>query len=148
MKNNLPAFSFLFCAVFAAGCGGDPSATSPALTNKAEMMEPAHDAKNYSYARKAEFSEKLKTELAAINSELDELTAKVEKATDDVKAEAKPKLQALREKAEELKKQLATVGDATESTWESVESGASKAWAGVKDGLRQSRDWIDSKISK
>ena len=111
-------------------------------------MEPAHDVKNYTYARKTEFSEKMKTELAAINSDLEDLSAKVEKASDEVKAEAKPKLQALHEKADDLKKQLAAVGEATESTWDSVESGASKAWTNLKDGLQQSRDWVNSKISK
>ena len=64
-----------------------------------------------------------------------------------VKAEAKPKLQALREKADQLGKQLDEVKNATESTWDSVKSGTRKAYDALKEGFQQSRQWVSDKIA-
>ena len=49
----------------------------------------------------------MKVQLAEINKDLDELSAKIEKSSDAVKAEATPKLNALREQAAKLNGQLA-----------------------------------------
>ena len=62
--------------------------------------------KDYTFAQKAEFTEKMQGQLAEINKDLDQLAAKIEKSSDAVKAEAKPKLQALRDQAAKLNKQL------------------------------------------
>ncbi len=62
--------------------------------------------KDYTFAQKAEFAEKMQGQLASINKDLDQLAAKIENSSDAVKAEAKPKLQALRDQAAQLNKQL------------------------------------------
>ena len=56
------------------------------------------------FAQKPEFTERVKSQLAEINQSLDQLEAKIEKSSHAAKAAAKPKLQALREKANQLKK--------------------------------------------
>ena len=58
-----------------------------------------------------------------------------------VKAEAKPKLQALRDQAAQLNKQLDEARNATESTWDSVKNGFQKAYEATKDGFNQARQW-------
>ena len=50
------------------------------------------------------------------------LSAKIEHSSDAAKAEAKPKLQALRDQAAGLNKQLDDAKNATESTWDSAQS--------------------------
>ena len=65
-------------------------------------------------------------QLAALNRDLDQLAAKVESSSDTVKAEAKPKLQALRDQTAGLNKQLDEVKNATESTWDSVKERRSR----------------------
>lgn len=52
---------------------------------------------DYTFAQKTEFAEKCRA-LAAINADLDQLAAKIEKSSAATQAEARPKLQALREK--------------------------------------------------
>jgi len=59
----------------------------------------------------------MRSQLVALNADLDQLSAKIEKSSDASKAEAKPKLQALRDQTAVLNKQLDGVKDATESTW-------------------------------
>jgi ElaB/YqjD/DUF883 family membrane-anchored ribosome-binding protein len=78
---------------------------------------------------------------------LDQLAAKIEKSSDAAKAEAKPKLQALREKADQLGKQLDEAKNATESTWDSVKAGSKKAYNELKDGFNQARQWVSDKIA-
>jgi ElaB/YqjD/DUF883 family membrane-anchored ribosome-binding protein len=85
--------------------------------------------------------------LTAINQDLDQLAAKIEKSSDAVKAEAKPKLQALRDQAAQLTKQLDEVRNATESTWDNAKAGSKKAYDDLKNGFNQARQWVSDKIA-
>ena len=89
----------------------------------------------------------MQKQLTAINADLDALSAKIEKSSDAVKAEAKPKLQALRDEAAKLNKQLDAVKDSTESTWDSVKAGSKKAFESFKDGVNSARQWVSDKIA-
>ena len=75
------------------------------------------------------------------------LSTKIDSSTDAVKAEAKPKLQALRDQTAQLDKQLADAKNATDSTWDSVKAGFSKAYNATKDGFNQARQWVSDKIA-
>lgn len=156
MKNTLLTIACLALTAFAVGC--KPSAENSADENrkttseqldkvKAETKEAAHDMKDYAYAQKAEFVTKMQGQLDAINRDLDQLTAKFEKSSDAVKAEAKPKLQALRDQAAQLNTQLDAAKNATESAWDSVKAGSEKAYAALKDGFQQARQWVSEKIA-
>ena len=58
--------------------------------------------KDYTFAQKAEFIEKMHSQLTEINWDLDQLAAKIEKSGDATKAEANPGLQALRDETTQL----------------------------------------------
>ena len=87
------------------------------------------------------------SQLAAINKDLDQLEAKIEKSSDAVKAEAKPKLQSLRDQAAKLNKHLDEAKNATESTWDSVKASSKKAYNELKDGFNNARQWVSDKIA-
>src|SRR4051794_33809264 len=105
MKPNLTLFALLSAAAFTVGCNKE---TTSQQLDKAEAKTEAaaQDMKDYTYAQKSQFVEKMQGEMAALNSELDQLAAKVEKSSDTVKAETKPKLQVLRDQTAQLSKQL------------------------------------------
>jgi hypothetical protein len=63
------------------------------------------------------------------------------------KAEARPKLAALRDQSAKLKTQLSEVENATESTWDSVKAGSKKAYEALADGFQQARQWVSEKIA-
>jgi ElaB/YqjD/DUF883 family membrane-anchored ribosome-binding protein len=86
-------------------------------------------------------------QLDALNKDLDELSAKIDSSSDAVKAEAKPKLQALRDQAAQLNKQLDDAKNATESTWDSVKAGFTKAYDATKNGFNEARQWVSDKIA-
>jgi hypothetical protein len=147
MRHKTLLLWFLSGTVFTIGCD-KPETTSQQLDKVQEKTaEAAEDMKDYTYAQKSEFTAKMQIQLAAINRDLDQLAAKIERSSDAAKAEAKPKLQALRDQEAQLNKQLDEVKNATESTWDSVKTASKKTYASLKEAFRESRQWVSDKIA-
>jgi hypothetical protein len=147
MKRNLLTVAFLALAAFTAGCDKEPTTAQQLDKVQAETKHAAQDMKDYAYAQKAEFVTNMQAQLDQINRDLDQLSAKVEKANDAAKAEAKPKLQVLRDQAAKLNTQLEAAKNATESTWDDVKAGFKKGYGELKDGFMQARQWVSDKIA-
>ena len=147
MKHKTLFLTVLSIAALTAGCDKKETTGQKLDQLQEKTAEAAQDMKEYAYAQKAEFVAKMQGQLAELNRDLDQLATKVEKSSDAVKAEAKPKLQALREQATQLNKQLEDVKNATESTWDSVKTASKKAYEATKDGFNQARQWVSDKIA-
>jgi methyl-accepting chemotaxis protein len=147
MKPKALAITFLSVAAFAAGCNKEQTLSQRIDKVKTETKAASQKMKDYPFAQKAEFAAKMQGQLDALNKDLDQLSAKIESSSGAVKAEAKPKLQALRDQAAQLTRQLDGVKDATESTWDSVKAASQKAFDSLKDGFQQSRQWLSDKIA-
>jgi DNA anti-recombination protein RmuC len=147
MKQKTLLVACLAAAVFTVGC--DKPATPVQQLDRVQEKtgEVAQEMKDYTFAQKAEFVEKMEGQLAELNRELDQLAAKIEKSSDAVKAEARPKLQALREQTAQLNKQLEEARNATESTWDSVKGAFKQAYEASKVGFNQARQWVSDKIA-
>ena len=152
MKTIMKQKALLLASVAAVtvlvGCDKPNSNTTSQQLDKVEAKtaEAAQDMKDYTYAQKAEFSAKMQAQLDEINKDLDQLQTKIDNSEEAVKAEAQPKLEALREKAGELRKHLDNVKNSTEPAWENVKAGAKKACGELKDGFNQARQWVSDKI--
>jgi hypothetical protein len=147
MKHKTLLLAFLSAGAFVIGCDQRDSTSKQLDKVQIKAANAADDMKDYTFAQKAEFTAKMQAQLADINKDLDTLQAKIDKSSDAVKAECKPKLQVLRDQQSDLSKQLDQVKDATESTWGSVKAGTSKAYASLKEGFQQSRQWVSDKIA-
>ena len=147
MKNKTLAITLLSIAAFAVGCEKEKTTTEQLDQVKVETKQAAQDMKDYTFAQKEEFVKTMQVQLDTLNKDLDQLSAKIDSSSDAVKAEAKPKLQALRDQAAQLNKQLDEAKNATESTWDSVKSGFTKAYDATKDGINQARQWVSDKIA-
>ena len=147
MKNKTLIITFLSVAAFAVGCNKEQTTSQQLDKVQADTKQAAQDMKDYTYAQKTEFVEKMQAQLAALNADLDQLSAKVEKSSDAVKAEAKPKLQTLRDQMAQLIKQLDEARNATESTWDSVKGSFKKAYEASKEGFQEARQWVSDKIA-
>ena len=147
MKQKKLLVTFLSVAAFTVGCDNAETTSQKLDKVQEKTAEAAQHMKDYTYAHKAEFTETMQIQLAGINKDLDQLSARIEKSSDAVKAEAKPKLQSLREKADQLGKQLEEARNATESTWDNVKAGSKKAYNELKDGFNQARQWVSDKIA-
>jgi hypothetical protein len=129
------------------GCNREETASQQLDKVQEKTANAAQDMKDYTFAQKAQFVEKMRVQLTGLNRDLDQLASKIGKSSDVVKAEAKPKFQALRHQADKLKEQLDEARNATESTWDSVKSGTKKAYEALKEGFQQSRQWVSEKIA-
>src|SRR5579862_436129 len=147
MKQKAIALTLLSLAALAVGCNQEPTASQQIDKAKTETAAATQDMKNYTYAQKTEFVTTMQAQLDTLNKDLDQLSAKIESSSDTVKAEAKPKLQALRDQSAQLTRQLDNVRNATESTWDSVKATSQKAFDSLKDGFQQSRQWVSDKIA-
>jgi len=147
MKQTTLLLTVLAAAAFTAGCEKKETTAQQLDKVQAETKQAAQDMKDYTFAQKAEFTANMQSQLAAINKDLDQLAAKIEKSSAAAKAEAKPKLQALRDQAAKLNTQLDEAKNATESTWDSVKAGFKKGYGELKDGFNQARQWVSEKIA-
>jgi predicted nucleic acid-binding Zn-ribbon protein len=149
MKNKIMLVTFISVAAFAVGCQKSDDKTAAQQLDKVqtETKQAAQDMKDYTFAQKDEFVKAMQTQLAALNQDLDKLSAKIDGSSDDIKAAAKPKLQALRDQAAKLNQQLADAQNATASTWESVKDDSKKAYAALQNSFMESRQWLSDKIA-
>ena len=147
MKNKTSVITFLFIAAIAVGCNKEQTTSQQMDKVQTETTQASQDMKDYTFAQKAEFVKAMQSQLDTLNKDLDQLSAKIESSSDVVKAEAKPKLQVLRNQVAQLNQQLADAQNATESTWDSVKAGFQKAYEATKDGFQQTRQWVSDKIA-
>ncbi len=133
----------LFVSIFAVGY----TARCEENTEKTKTKEDSESARDYTFTQKAEFIAKKKSELAEINIRIDKLSEKVEKSSGADRDEAKSKLQALREQAAELNKQLDAANNIPESKWDDFKAGFNKSYKEMKDAVKQSRQWLSKKIA-
>jgi len=147
MKHRTLLFTFLAAAAFTMGCNKEGTTAQQLDQLQAKTAAATQDLQDYTFAQKDEYTAQMRSQLAAISQELDQLAAKIEMSSDAAKAEAKPKLQALRAKADQLKKQLVEAGNATATTWDSVKAGSKQAYGELKEGFTQARQWVSEKIA-
>jgi len=147
MKKQLLLVTCLAAATFVVGCDKSPTAAQQLDTVKTETKQAAQDMKDYAYTQKAEFVKTMQAQLTELNSNLDQLATKIDSSSAAVQAEAKPKLQALRDQAAQLAKQLGEVQNANESTWDSVKAGTQKAYTSVSNSFTEARQWLSEKIA-
>jgi chromosome segregation ATPase len=147
MKPKALFLTTLAAAAFIMGCEKSDSTSRQLDKVQEKTAAAAEDMKDYTYTQKAEFVEKMQGQVTGLNQELDQLSAKIEKSSDAIKAEARPKLQALRDRMAQLNKQLDEAKNASESTWDSVKDGFRKTYESSKEGFQQARQWVSDKIA-
>jgi len=146
MKKITLLVSLLSAAAFVVGCDQDKTASQQMDQVKTETKQAASNMKDYTFAEKDEFVKYMQGQLATLNADLDTLSAKIDSSSDAIKAEAKPKLQALRDQAAKLNQQLTDDSNATASTWDSVKAGTQKAYDAMAAGCDDARQWVSDKI--
>lgn len=147
MKYKIFTLSILSAAVLTTGCDKDQTGAQQADKTSAEARDVAQNMKDYTFAQKDAFVAEMQGQMEALNKDIDQLSAKIDNSSDAVKAEAKPKLQALRDQAAKLKATLDDAKGATESTWDTIKSAAKSTYGSLKDSFNQSRQWVADKIA-
>jgi hypothetical protein len=156
-KLGIPFFIFA-AAILTVGCkstvdkptNGTQQDSAAALQlgkAKAATAEAAQAMEDYAYARKAEFVAKMNKNLGVLQDDLNLLAARVDDSGGAVKADAKAKLEVVREKWTKTRQQLDQAENATESTWNDVKGGVGESYAALKDSVDTTRQWLSDKIA-
>ena len=141
-------------ALGCSSCGDTPPASTaePAAATASPAAQPssstpAQDTSTYTFAQKGEFGTTMKEKLDKLKAEIAALSAKIDKADDPAKADAKPKLQALRDQAAKLGDMLGNAQVATSASWEAVKSDFKTGYADLEVGVTDARKWLSEKIA-
>ena len=88
---------------------------------------------------KDQFVEKHQAEIEKLNTELEDLQAKITEAGADAKAklEHEEHMAALRQKRDEAKAKLAEIQAAGDDTWEGLKDGLEHTWISIKGGFEK-----------
>ena len=78
MKNKTLLVTLLSMAAFTMGCDKAKITSQQIDKVQEKTAEAAQDMKDYTFAQKAEFVEKMQGQLAELNRDLDQLAAKIE----------------------------------------------------------------------
>jgi len=119
----------------------------PPEKTESALQEAAMQPRDYNFGQKTEFVMAMRTQLTELNASVDGVSMKIDKSSEAVQAEAKPKLAVLREKAAELNKKLDEIANATLPTWNVMKTETEKAFADFKDGIAQSNQAVTDKVS-
>ena len=153
MKNKY-IITALVATILTAGCSPSKDKVEADKEAVVKQIDKAQDAvkdaamdlKAYTYERKTEFVAAMKKQVAALETNIKELGSMIEKSNDKVKAEAEPKLVALREQSALLAKQVEAISKSTPTTWDGIKADTNKAYVALKDSLTQARQWVSDQI--
>ncbi len=145
MKSTALVFLGLISGVWTGGCD-KPASTSQRIDQlQSETKDAGRAFQGYPFAQKEVFTEELKTQLAGINCDLDQLSAQVEKLSDPARAHAHLKLLQLRNQASRLSRQVEQDQTTSESAWENVKQDSRKVYDELQAGFNQARQLVTSK---
>ena len=160
MKKTTCIIAFITTTAALAGCtkkDAEPAmpadaAAPAAVPAEQPAAEPSANPEaapmpEYTLAQKVEFSDMVKKEVAALQMELDALSAKVDTSAEAVKTEGQAKVKAVHEKMAAAKTSLGQLETATEATWEAVRTSVKQANSDLKDAFNQARQWASEKIA-
>ena len=87
--------------------------------------------------KRHEYIEQFKQKLDEWDSEIDELEAKAQRASADIKFEIEDQLSALRVKRDHARLKISEIKDASEEAWVDLKAGADDAWGNLKHALEK-----------
>lgn len=150
MKHTVQIMMFLMVGAIATGCNKDSKSQSDDPGTTAAQHEKAKEAtqsiQDHVYARKGEFIDAAKQDLADIQAETERLHAAVERYTGAARADAEAKVAGVSDKWAAAKAQLDRVEAATEDSWEDVQDGYRTAQSELKDSFDDTRQWLSEQI--
>ena len=111
-----------------------------------DVKQTAEDLKDYTYPQKGEFITKMMAARNDLNQQLIKISAKIDRGY-AVKAEAQPKLDALRTQVAQLDAIMDKTMIASEGTWDQVKIEAQSAYETTKQAVQDVGQWVDAQVN-
>lgn len=158
MTSSMAFVPCVLVAVLAIGCKSTPdnsvsdakqreAALVQLAKAKADAMTTIQVIAEYSYTKKSEFVATMKRDVLVLQDDLDRLSARADRTGGTAKADAKAKLDIVRDKLSQTKNLLAQVESATESTWNGATGGFRQSYADLRESIEGARKWLGDAIA-
>jgi len=121
----------------------DPATTQQLAQVKQDVQKTMQDLKDYTYDQKEDFFKTIQSDVDELNQEMSQLSAKIDRASDAVKATAKPKLDSLMVQISKLNIEVDEAKTATESIWGDAKLKVQRAYDDAKQTFHDVADWVD-----
>jgi len=128
-------------AGLAVSCTRTDRRESSLENNQGAVLAPEN-----SYAQKTVYVDQMKRDMSDIQKDIDDLSAQVEKTNDAARADAKVRLEALRQKWEQAKNRLDQAENSTEVAWSDTRVGFRTAYSDLQDSIKNMRQWLSDKL--
>lgn len=125
----------------------DTTASTQLALVQQDLQKTTRDLKDYTFAEKDAFVQKLQADQDELNKELATLSVEISHASDQVKADADSKLKALRTQTDALNIYLDEAKQATETTWNDVKADSVKAYDDARQSFQNARQWLSQQVS-
>lgn len=89
--------------------------------------------------KRDEFIRSLQAKLEQWNAEIDTLTLKADKVTEDLRQEYHEQIESLKEKQAAARKKIEEIQQAGDSAWEDLKTGAELAWSAMGEAIESAR---------
>jgi chromosome segregation ATPase len=99
------------------------------------FRQPAVSKKEAPTSAKQDFQQKLEAQMKELDGKLDELKAKAQQATAEIRADTEKQLQVLSDKRAAAHAKLLELRQRTEDAWEDLNGGTEKAWGEMREAL-------------
>lgn len=86
-----------------------------------------------------EYIEKLKTRLDEWDQEIDELEAKAQQTSAELKFELQDQIASLKLKRDQARLKISGIMDASEEAWEDLKQGVDEAWVNLREAIEKAR---------
>jgi len=121
----------------------DPATDQQLAQIKQDVQKTVQDLKDYTYDQKEEFFKTIQGDIDELNQEMSQLTAKIDRASDAVKASAKPRLDSLQVELSKLNIEVDEAKTATESIWGDAKIKVQRAYDDAKQAFHDMADWVN-----
>jgi phosphomevalonate kinase len=96
---------------------------------------------------KQEYEQKLQAKIDECQCEIDELTAKIDKAKDEARIEYHNLVEELRTKQEAVREILAKIRETSEDVWEkNIKPSADSTYQALTEAVKRALEWAGSKF--
>jgi len=147
LKNKALALILFSTAVSISACDKKSTSSEQLDAMQTKTADLAQDMRDYTFAERDEFVVKMRSQLADLNRDLDELAAKIKSSTAAVKADAQPRIDALREQSAHLNRQLDEATNTTASGWDKFKAEVRNTNEASKQDFKRARQWLSDKIA-
>lgn len=107
---------------------------------KTKASETVDASKEYASTKKKEFETKLKTELADLNQNIDELKVKAQSSGKEAKAGFQEQIDGLEKKRKDVAAKLDKLTKSSGKAWDRMKEGVEAAWTDLKSAYSKASD--------